>query len=994
MRIAWMLLSFVVLLGLSAIARGEDEMEDVAVPVRDEAVLRKLIDAAAPDGVSEAGLEDFYRNKYGAAQQLGLYAKALEIAREWYEAMPPGKRIVPLYQLHSMNIKYGDRALGLSYGEELIRTDQGWRGRFMSRLWVASSYLEQYELKRARSLMEEGARYLDEASRKGRGNRGQFHLARGRSALARLQAKFALLQGKYEEAERLALAAVEHANEAIKRSRALDKRFQYGAYSQYVASVGVAAKAFKAQGKNFEGESEIAEAVEFLRQENWLAAYYPVLVRMAAAQRLSQHRFADALILAQRSGRAYGESTASLSSSALQSEQVRLAALIGLGRWDEARQGYRDLERRLKGQPALRRLVSGIQRGAVRLIAGEYEDASRFLGAAYNARRERLGAAHVLTAQAGGLYGIALWRMSERTADLSGAEEGKRRLAESAHVLMDSDGLQTTMSSAGLGQVYRRLILEAQLEALYPAMAAAQAAAINEGFGIADRLRSSSVQQAIVEAAVRAAANVPGLSDLIRQIQDADREMGSLYEYLVDESGETLSVSDPQATVRLKRRLETLENARLLLLRQVRQRFPDFDALTQPRTPDGISLAKQLQPTEALLSMLPTARQTYLWLVTSDGVSFAASETTEAQIETSVAALRKTLDVAGQASRPQVDADAAYQLYRNLVAPMRARAGSRGEWIMVAGGILGQVPFATLLTRPDRPADYVGAPWLVKEMALSSVPSAAAWMALRQLPPHKNDKAPLIAFGDPDFAGEARAGAAAQVRNLNVGRSGAFAVSDAGGNLPPIPMTGAVRRADLPALPETREEIMAIATALSADPGRDVFLGPRASRRNVIQLNGAGELAKRRVVMFATHGLMPGDLPNLRQPALALAYAQGGTGDWLLTLEDVLTLKLDADWVVLSACNTAAADGRSGEAVSGLGRGFFYAGARSVLVTHWAVETQSAKDITSGAFVAYANGRTSRAEALRSAQLALIAKPRTSHPALWAPFALIGDGGR
>jgi CHAT domain-containing protein len=207
-------------------------------------------------------------------------------------------------------------------------------------------------------------------------------------------------------------------------------------------------------------------------------------------------------------------------------------------------------------------------------------------------------------------------------------------------------------------------------------------------------------------------------------------------------------------------------------------------------------------------------------------------------------------------------------------------------------------------------------------------------------------------------------------------------------------MTGEVRRAALPALPETREEIMAVAKELSADPAHDVFLGPQASRRTVIRLNDAGELAKRRVVMFATHGLAPGNLPDLRQPALALAYAKGESGDWLLTLEDVLKLKLDADWVVLSACNTAAADGRSGEALSGLGRGFFYAGARSVLVTHWAVETQSAKDITSGAFSAYANGRISRAEALRSAQLALIAKPRTSHPALWAPFVLVGDGAR
>jgi len=115
----------------------------------------------------------------------------------------------------------------------------------------------------------------------------------------------------------------------------------------------------------------------------------------------------------------------------------------------------------------------------------------------------------------------------------------------------------------------------------------------------------------------------------------------------------------------------------------------------------------------------------------------------------------------------------------------------------------------------------------------------------------------------------------------------------------------------------------------------------------------------------------------------------------LLTLEDVLGLRLNADWVVLSACNTAGADGRAEEAMSGLARGFFYAGSRSLLVTHWSVESESAMQLTTRTFSAYKNQpRLRRAEALRQAMLAVMDSPTFSHPAYWAPYALVGEGGR
>jgi len=152
---------------------------------------------------------------------------------------------------------------------------------------------------------------------------------------------------------------------------------------------------------------------------------------------------------------------------------------------------------------------------------------------------------------------------------------------------------------------------------------------------------------------------------------------------------------------------------------------------------------------------------------------------------------------------------------------------------------------------------------------------------------------------------------------------------------------------------------------------------------------------------------VPGDLDGLHQPALALSSptVTGDKNDGLLTMGEVLRIRLNADWVVLSACNTGAADGAGAEAVSGLGRAFFYAGTRAILVSMWPVETTSARNLTTGVFrYQKKDGSISRARALQKSMLALMNAPGLkdkatgkivasyAHPIFWAPFILVGDG--
>jgi CHAT domain-containing protein len=287
---------------------------------------------------------------------------------------------------------------------------------------------------------------------------------------------------------------------------------------------------------------------------------------------------------------------------------------------------------------------------------------------------------------------------------------------------------------------------------------------------------------------------------------------------------------------------------------------------------------------------------------------------------------------------------------------------------------------------------------------VTMVPSAGSLRTLRQLPPGSNRREALIGFGDPYFSKEQAADAQLSANErpretADISRSS------------PLRRRAGVRSAgvdsaelsQLPRLTDTAEELRAVALALSADPAKVLYLGKDANEKTV----KATDLSKFRIIAFATHGLVPGDLNGLTQPALALTAPDVADvdGDGLLTMQEVLALKLDADWVVLSACNTGSGTAEGAEAVSGLGRAFFYAGTRTLLVTNWAVHSASARELVSDLFRRQANDpKLTRAEALRQAMVGMMDGPGFpsqdgkvlfiyAHPLFWAPYSVIGDGG-
>jgi CHAT domain-containing protein len=203
-----------------------------------------------------------------------------------------------------------------------------------------------------------------------------------------------------------------------------------------------------------------------------------------------------------------------------------------------------------------------------------------------------------------------------------------------------------------------------------------------------------------------------------------------------------------------------------------------------------------------------------------------------------------------------------------------------------------------------------------------------------------------------------------------------------------------VLRNGLPQLPETRQELETVAKKLGV-PASEIHLGKDASETAVKHT----KLDDYRIVYFATHGLVAGDIKTLAEPALALSLPSSASDedDGLLTASEVAQLKLNSDWVVLSACNTAAGDKPGAEALSGLARAFFYAGARALLVSHWPVGSAAATRLTTSIFDALKDDPSmGRSEALRRAMVAMIEDETyewNAYPAFWAPFVVVGEGG-
>lgn len=651
---------------------------------------------------------------------------------------------------------------------------------------------------------------------------------------------------------------------------------------------------------------------------------------------------------------------------------------------------------------------------AVALIqSGKAAEAAARLGPVVEAIAKRLPSTHYPLAETRGVLAAALAASGE-------AERASGLFRAAVPLLLASAPRSDQWGLVSLQERRRQWILEGYVGFMAQIKdgaleRSAGLDAVAEAFRAADAARGRSVQQALSAGAARtAAARDPALLDLVQREQNIDKQVAGLYRQmaaLAARPKQRRTDKDrhfrPEA---LTEQVVQLTRAHEALRGEIRQRFPGYAELMDPQPATLEEARTALRDGEALLAVLVARQRTYVWAVPRSGaVAFAVAEVSGAEMANLVGRVRRSVTpVAGTlAEQPVFDAQAAHRIYEAVLGIVEPGWRGAKTLVVVPHGPLGQLPFALLLSAETTPAapsavpfsEYAGLPWLARQVAITHLPSVASLRALRAAPSSSGAGLSFVGFGDPWFS--LKQARRAEAERQSAADRGAVSVRAA----PDTARTNQSQLADLPRLPDTAEEVMALAQALGADPARDVFLGRRANE----QMIKSADLSRYRVLAFATHGLTPGAIPGLTQPALALTAPEVAEveGDGLLTMEEILELRLNAEWVVLSACDTAASAGVGAEAVSGLGRAFFYAGTRAVLVTHWPVETTSARALTTELFRRQgAHAGLTRAEALREAQLALIDRRARmdsasapgeysyAHPMFWAPFALVGDGGR
>jgi CHAT domain-containing protein/Tfp pilus assembly protein PilF len=509
----------------------------------------------------------------------------------------------------------------------------------------------------------------------------------------------------------------------------------------------------------------------------------------------------------------------------------------------------------------------------------------------------------------------------------------------------------------------------------------------------------------------------------------------------IDATGENIQparpIDDPFILERWKkdiqsqrRLLKQAEHEREEIETRLWHDYPRYMELEEPRPLAVNDLQRNvLRPNETLLAYYRMNNHLLIFLVSRDDFQLIRVPIERAKLDSLVANARQPMEAGGRLDvLTKLDPAVLNQLYNLLLKPVEGKLPANRRVLLVGDGPLFTLPFEMLVKRwgeIDKKTfsaksradlsqygtlDYAGAHW-----RFSYLPSLASLVIQRG---GKSDRLTqtafrqnLLAFADPVFESTDHAPAAA-TRSL-------------------LEDMGAMRggHISIPRLPETADEVASVAKILGGE--NTVFLRDAAQESRVKK----NDLTQSRYLHFATHGLLGGEFAQLKgyageaddapkggngtrnisvvedeenlptkapikgQPALVLTLVGDLAGeDGLLTMTEVMGLKMNADLVVLSACNTAGerVEARNGEGFAGLTRAFMHAGARGLLVSHWSVESLATRDLITDFFQRQKNG-AEKPEALSAAQADIRGSRdehlqlSRAHPFFWAPFVHVGD---
>ena len=548
-----------------------------------------------------------------------------------------------------------------------------------------------------------------------------------------------------------------------------------------------------------------------------------------------------------------------------------------------------------------------------------------------------------------------------------------------------------------------------------PEAPAADLALFSDGLGALQRAGLSATDRAVGEAALRAAAARQGgeLQQLVAEREAVLARYDNAYAGFLG-TLEELTGDAAQQRLAFNRTMTEATQREAEINAALAEGLPE---LAQLRLPQSLTLAETqalLAPDEAILVLVPTERGTHTMAIDATTQRWLRSSFDADAINARVRSL--LWDVGGSVEpefddeldwneRPlsSFDRTSAYELYRELVAPQSSIVEGKARVYVVATGSLSTIPLGILVAgEPEGDdgdaADLRASPWLADRVNLVMLPSLQALRFLRTYPEADEGHA-FVGFGNPVLGAPARNSASVVAPGDRGGqrlRAGEVAVLQRSA----AKLADPASIARMASLPGTATELRALASALSA-PDSSVFMQQRATEAafKSASLGGLDVLA------IATHGLLAEQAAGVKQPGLVFTPPGEPTAldDGYLTAAEIAALRIEADWVILSACNTAGGSGDfEAPALSGLARAFILAGSRNLLVSHWPVFDEVAPLLTVGTIRALQeNPSVDRGEALRLAAAAIRndtshdgGEIPWSHPRAWAPFSLVGEGGR
>lgn len=506
------------------------------------------------------------------------------------------------------------------------------------------------------------------------------------------------------------------------------------------------------------------------------------------------------------------------------------------------------------------------------------------------------------------------------------------------------------------------------LDSLQGEASSSQAAA--EMFQAAQLGETGQTAALISQATARLIAGDPKVADTIRAFEDRKRELQQLQ---TERDRAVAAGGSGEQVAAIDKRIDAASQAQKEAEEAILNTPGYTKAVEKPAT--LAELQKLLAPDEAFALFFVAKEGSYGFIVRQNNVAAYRMGLTGADISDLINRLRDSTIVT-PGGLPKLDFAAGYKLYSALFGPAESLLQGVNRITVAANGDLLRYPLEALVTQSGVTVDggdYRKVPFLVRRFAIAYVPSPRMLVNIRAKRETTAGLRPFIGFGDFQPASAAQLAA----------------------SFPPDRCRDDLQAVEgLHRLPDTRIQVTQIAQQLGAGAGGAVT-GDAFTKQRL----AASDVSNSRIVLLATHAFLPSSLRCLTEPAITVSAARAGNADSeFLRVADIEKLKLHADLVALSACNTAGSGG-TGESLSGLARAFFQAGAHGLLVTHWNVVTGASVPLMVGTF---GNGSADSAQALRAAQIKMIdsagsspqAPVEISHPNYWAAFILIGDGVR